>query len=186
MLKRAAPLLLALLPACSGVDSSSEAVPSDTAAPREVAVAPGDPWVVTTGGIGALHAGMTTAEAGTALGAPLPAVASGECEMMRVPGAPGEVYLMVVADTVVRFDVRDSTIATAAGARLGDSEARVRGLYPASVRSEPHKYTSGRYLIVTAPDDTLRRLVFETDSAGAVTTFRSGRVPEVEWVEGCS
>jgi hypothetical protein len=186
MMTRVPTLPLALLlAACSGPEAAPGSAATDliSTAPQ---TAPQSSWAVTAEGIGALRAGMTTREASAALGAPLPAVTSAECEMMPLPGAPGEAYLMVVADTVVRFDVRDSRFATAAGARVGDSEARIEGLYPGGVRVQPHKYTSGRYLVVPAPGDTTRRLVFETDSARTVTTFRSGRIPEVEWVEGCS
>jgi hypothetical protein len=40
-------------------------------------------------------------------------------------------------------------------------------------------------MVVVPPEDTTHRIVFETDGQN-VTLFRSGRMPEVEWVEGCS
>ncbi len=60
-------------------------------------------------------------------------------------------------------------------------------LYPGQVSISPHKYVDGHYLIVTpsAPADSTYRLVFETDGK-LVTRFRSGKMPEVTWVEGCS
>ena len=99
---------------------------------------------------------------------------------------PG-VGLMVVDGRVVRADVDSAAPATDRGARVGDTEARVRELHGA-VRSMPHKYGNGKYLVALplAPADTLHRLVFETDSAGTVTTMRGGLYPQVEWVEGCS
>jgi hypothetical protein len=57
----------------------------------------------------------------------------------------------------------------------------VRELHTGVVES-PHKYTDGHYLTL-APDGA-HRLVFETDG-GHVTRYRGGRMPEVEWVEGC-
>ena len=40
-------------------------------------------------------------------------------------------------------------------------DERVEELYEGRVRVLPHKYTEGRYLVVPAEADTLRRLVFE-------------------------
>ena len=94
---------------------------------------------------------------------------------------------MLVGDTLARVDVfRSSTTRTAAGAGLGDSAARIDSLYSGRVRTQPHKYTTGKYLIVPSAADTTFRLVFETDEEGRVTRYRSGRLPEVEWVEACS
>ena len=94
-------------------------------------------------------------------------------------------FIMLVRDTVARIDVRDNTLATDAGARVGDAESRVRELYRGRVKTEPHKYVQGgHYLIVTSPTDTMHQIVFETDGT-RVTTYRVGRTPEVRWVEGC-
>jgi hypothetical protein len=94
---------------------------------------------------------------------------------------------MIVGGRLVRIDVRDSTVATSQGARIGDSESTVGRLYGSErVMSTPHAYTDGHYLTV-APrgvgDD--RRLVFETDGR-TVTEYRAGLLPMVGWVEGCS
>jgi hypothetical protein len=59
--------------------------------------------------------------------------------------------------------------------------------YPGHVTATSHKYVpGGQYLMVRpgSPADSALRIVFETDS-GHVTRFRSGRMPEVEWVERC-
>ena len=87
----------------------------------------------------------------------------------------------------LRIDGRDSTVATREGARVGDSEARIKSLYGSAVRVEPHKYTgpTGHYLTVTPANDTRHLIVFETDGE-RVTMFRVGRKPEVSYVEGCS
>jgi hypothetical protein len=93
-----------------------------------------------------------------------------------------DLLVMFVDGAAVRVDVIGASIATEAGARVGDSEARIRQLYPA-VRVEPHKYTDGHYLVVDSTPRT--RFVFETDGM-RVTRFRSGLVPQVDWVEGCA
>lgn len=60
-------------------------------------------------------------------------------------------------------------------------------LYPGQVTVQPHAYTDGHYLVVTPPAaaDSSFRIVFETDGQ-KVLRYRSGLVPAVEYVEGCS
>lgn len=93
---------------------------------------------------------------------------------------------MIEGLRVVRVDVTSVGIATTEGARVGDSEARIRNLYGARVSESPHKYTNGKYLTVTplAPTDSAFRLIFEIGD-GHVTRYRSGKRPQVEYVEGC-
>jgi hypothetical protein len=129
---------------------------------------------------------MSLDDAGAALGAQLPEPGNRECDHVRPPQMSG-VLLMAVGGQIARVEVTDSTIATEAGARVGDTEARINQLYPGRVQTGPHKYTDGHYLVVrrNAGADTVHRIVFETDGQ-RVTRYRSGRMPEVEWVEGCS
>jgi hypothetical protein len=141
-------------------------------------------WVVTAGGAGPVRVGGDA----SALGARVSVEGAGgtveTCQYVRPPGAPPGVGVMVVDGRVARVDVDSGRVATAEGVRVGDPEARVRSLYAGRVREQPHKYTRGRYLVVTpagAPDG---RIVFETDGS-AVTRYRAGRIPEVEWVERC-
>lgn len=136
-------------------------------------------------GVSPLRIGMTGAEARKALGMPASSAKPGECSYLDTKGR-SHAFVMLVRDTVVRLDVRDSSLATDAGVRVGDAESRVQELYKGRVKSEPHKYVSGgHYLIVPSPSDSTRQLVFETDGK-RVTTWRVGRLPEVRWVEGCS
>jgi hypothetical protein len=141
---------------------------------------------VSFNGIGQLRVGMTAAQARAALGVPASSSASpNECRYLDTKGR-SRVYVMLVRDTVARLDVRDSTLATQAGARIGDPESRVLELYRGRVTTEPHKYVQGgHYLIVASPASSTRQLVFETDGK-RVTSYRVGRLPEVRWVEGCS
>ena len=137
--------------------------------------------------MGPLVAGMSMEEARAALGSELTAPADSQCAYVTSKDGPAAMRIMIVNGRVARVEVHDSTVATAAGARVGDSEARVESLYAGRVEVTPHKYTDGHYLTVTpaTPADSQFRLVFETDS-GRVTTYRSGLLPMVEWVEGCS
>lgn len=130
---------------------------------------------------------MSVAEARATLGGQLPEPKSRECDHVRPPVGPGGVLIMTVGGQVARVEVSDTTVSTSAGARVGDSEARINALYPGRVQTTPHKYIDGHYLIVRGGPgaDSIYRLVFETDGQ-RVTRYRGGRMPEVEWVEGCS
>jgi hypothetical protein len=145
---------------------------------------------VTLYGIGPIRAGMSVAEASAALGSrlELPAgVDVTECEYLRWPGGPTGVSIMVEQLRIARVDERSGTVATEEGAKVGDPADRIRDLYAGRVTASPHKYTAGEYLTVVPalPADREFRLVFETE-AGRVTRYRSGKLPSVEYVEGCS
>jgi hypothetical protein len=143
-------------------------------------------WTLGPDGGHGLRIGMTAAAARQVIGAPATsALGPNSCEVVGVPGRPGGVFVMFVNDSLVRIDVRNQNAMTTEGTRVGDTEARVRALYPA-VKSTPHKYTgpAGHYLTVT-PGDTSRRIVFETDGQ-RVTVWRVGKRPAVEFVEGCA
>jgi hypothetical protein len=147
---------------------------------------------LTLRGIGAVQIGMTVAEAAKAAGQPLtrgkPAP-GGNCSTVTPTASIAGVNFMVIGDRIARIDVRKSSpITTLSGAKIGDSEARIKQLYPGQISVTPHKYRpEGRYLTYTPKDakDSSYRLIFETDGK-QVTDFRSGRLPEVTWVEGCS
>jgi hypothetical protein len=191
--------LVLLSSACSGpnkssvtTDSAQRAAAVDSTA-RPIVEANKSPWSITETGYGPLRAGMTLAEARTALGTSrvLAAPRDPQCDHVTLDGKSGAesgLLLMIVEGRVARVELRDSSAATAAGARIGDSETRVKALYPGRVRVLPHKYTDGHYLIVPRGSgaDSLYRLVFETDATGRVTLLRGGHYPEVEWVEGCA
>ena len=150
------------------------------------------PWTVTEFGIGPLRAGMTIPEAAMIVGGSFAAPAGGAqtCGYAVWREAPSGVLVMLDEGLVARVDVtRDSRVATSRGARIGDTEARIKELYKGRVAVTPHEYTDGHYLTVTPPpgsgEDRNYRLVFETDGS-RVLRYRGGKLPQVGWVESCS
>jgi hypothetical protein len=201
--------LLVLSTACGGggdddavaSDTTAAATPSTVAADSPLAPASTDSpaeqdttWALRHDGIGPLRVGMTAAEAEAALGsfrliafnpgAPADSMACGYAESDRLPAG---VKVMMEGARVVRLDVVSGDVATAGGARIGDTEARVQQLYPGRVTVGPHKYTDGHYLTVRPAEapDTTHLIVFETDGQ-KVLRYRGGRKPQVEWVESCA
>jgi hypothetical protein len=151
--------------------------------------APAPAWTVTERGIGNLRAGMTVAEARAAVPAftVAPSRDSTACTYAKTNGLPPGVMVMVEGGKVMRVEVRRGATATSTGARIGDSEDKIKTLYPGQVSVSPHKYTTGgHYLTVVPPSsaDAGYRIIFETDGK-RVVNYRAGLKPQVEYVEGC-
>ena len=132
---------------------------------------------------------MTPAQAEAVLGHKLKALGEGEgnCSYVAPVGAHAGLAFMVIDGAIARLDVQETTaIATDTGAKVGDSEQHVLGLYKDRTRVEEHQYLGpeGHYVLVLGADGKAQ-IVFETDG-GKVVSYRAGRQPEVEWVEGCS
>ena len=117
-----------------------------------------------------------------------PSVDTG-CSYLKSTKLPEHLGLMLDNRRLVRIDVDARGAArTASGARVGDTEERIKGLYPGRIRVERHHYDpNGHYLIYTPADEQDRHyeIVFETDGK-RVTSFRAGRSSATALVEGCS
>lgn len=167
--------------------SDAESVSAAPAPAASISPPAQESWTVTPAGAGDVRVGMSAAELGPRSIPRVDAALLAEgCNYLRLTGAPDSLAFMVEGGELVRIDVRGGATATAEGARIGDSEERIRSLYP-TVRRQPHKYTDGAYLVALpdAPGDSLHRYVFEIDGE-SVTQYRAGIFPQVEWVEGCS
>lgn len=146
-------------------------------------------------GIAGVRVGMTVAEASKASGTKLVfsggAPVNSSCDYVRPQGVPKGISFMVTNGRIARVDVYENkSITTLSGAKIGDTEARIKALYPGQIKVTPHKYTGymgGHYLTFVPKDksDLGYRVVFETDGK-RVVNFRAGKLPEVEYVEGCS
>jgi hypothetical protein len=141
-------------------------------------------------GYGPLRIGMAVDQASRALGVALEPAAppennDGDCYFVYPVGSAKDVGFMITGGTVARIDVHAPGILTAAGVGVGSTEAEVKAAYGAGLQIVGHKYTwmeGGHYLI--AEPSPAGKLVFETDGT-KVITYRAGRMPEVEYVEGC-
>ena len=150
---------------------------------------PATGWVVTPHGIANLRVGMTVAEAQAAYPTfkAAPSADGGSCTYATLDGWPAGIGVMIDAGKVVRVEIRRGNFATSTGARIGDTEEKIKSLYPGQVTVSPHKYTDGHYLTVapTAEADSANRIIFETDGRNVVN-YRAGVRPQVAYVEGCS
>ena len=144
-------------------------------------------WTVTENGIGNLRVGMTAAEAKAVVPAfsVAPSRDSTACTYSRTDGLPPGTMVMLEGGKIVRVEVRRGAIATSTGARVGDSEDKIKTLYPGQVSVTPHKYTQGGHYLTVTPPTSADRIIFETDGK-KVVNYRAGQRPQVEYVEGCS
>ncbi|MDB4917994.1 MAG: hypothetical protein JWM95_5638 [Gemmatimonadetes bacterium] len=184
----------------AGCATPREAPPADSMRAQAPAAAPSTissastpavatPMTVTEHGLGALRAGMTVGEANAVLNGALSVVASRDsmgCNYATWKGAPEGVSIMTDGGRIARVEVRSGTMQTSDGARIGDTEERIKALYAGRIMVQPSKYSSGHYLVVTptVPADSAFRIVFETEK-NVVTKYRAGTRPQVEYVEGC-
>ena len=110
------------------------------------------------------------------------------CGFARPEGGP-DIASMVVDGNIQRIDVGpEGSVATEAGVRIGDSEAKVHRIYGEHLEVEGHPYAEdGRYLIYQSaePSQEGLLLIFDTDGA-MVTSFRAGGGSAVEAPEGCA
>jgi len=141
-------------------------------------------------GIGPVRVGMTVSQAAKAAGTRLVGDSpNNSCYYVSPQGERKHIGFMVSGDRIARVDIyKGSKITTVKGAKIGDTEARIKSLYPGQIQVTPHKYVTGGHYLTFVPKDRSDRnyrVVFETDGQ-RVTQFRSGKLPEVEYVEGCS
>ncbi|QMS88323.1 hypothetical protein HUN01_12220 [Nostoc edaphicum CCNP1411] len=141
-------------------------------------------------GIGTVKVGMTVTQAAKAAGTKLVGdPPNNNCYYVKPQNEPKNLSFMVTQGRISRVDIRQNTqITTLKGAKIGDTEAQIKSLYPGQIEVTPHKYVQeGHYLTFIPKDRTDRnyRVVFETDGK-LVTQLRAGKLPEVEYVEGCS
>ncbi len=143
--------------------------------------------VVTYNSFGGVKIGMTVSKASKAFGTRLVRDAGYEGGCYYVSPSRGfkGVSFMVNDGSIARIDIDGKGYATDKGAKVGDTEARIKSLYKGMVKVSEHPYLdSGHYLEVKF-DGGNYSIIFETDGK-RVTRFRAGRSEEVGYIEGCS
>jgi len=145
-------------------------------------------YVVSYNGFGPVKIGMSLPQAAKVLGVRVTRDAGyegNECYYASPKRGFKEVAFMMSGQRIVRVDIDSKEYATDRGARVGDTEAKIKRLYKGKVKVSQHPYVDyGHYLEVEFEDGRYS-LIFETDGK-RVTRFRAGRSPEVGYIEGCS
>ena len=147
-------------------------------------------------GIGPIKVGMTVDEASQSAGIKLIRSGSGgrdeyQCSYVAPKGELKDIAFMVTKGRIARVEIRDKRITTIRGARIGDTLDRIISLYPGQIQIIKAPLTSrpegnSKHLTFVPKDaaDKNYRIIFET-TFDRVREFRSGKLPEVEFLEGC-
>lgn len=144
---------------------------------------------VSTVGLDEVRFGMTISQAEEAARVCL--VAEGEavraCHYVRPVGGPDGVGFMVTEGTIERVDIIAEGLTTRSGAGIGTTEQQILELFGAKIETRPNPLGVGNWLlfIPTDTDDQQFRVIWEVDEAGETSAFRAGRLPQVEWANGC-
>ena len=143
---------------------------------------------VSTVGIDALTFGMTLNQARSALSAefsPVSEPVDAVCDTYFPTGGPAGVILTVTQGTVERVDITNDSITTRSGAGVGVSEQGLADLFGDRLTTTARP-GGGNTITFTPADasDAEFRVIFETDGS-VVTSFRSGRLPQVTLLEPC-
>ena len=112
-------------------------------------------------------------------------VDASDCYYLQPKSNQDGLSIMIIDDTVVRFEVDDqnSKILTEKNIGIGATKQAVLNAYPnASIRPHPYLGQSGEYIEVALASGS--GLVFETEF-DVVARYRLGRYPEVLYIEGC-
>jgi len=144
---------------------------------------------VSTLGLGPVFMGDTLEVVTEKIGVALdPDEAGNEvCRYYAAPGGPPGVAFMISFGRVSRIDISDpSTITTRSGAGIGSTKDEIVALFGQRIVVSPHPDTDGEYLtFVPADEGSNLRVVFETNTEGVVTQYRTGQLPEVDYTPGC-
>jgi outer membrane protein assembly factor BamE (lipoprotein component of BamABCDE complex) len=144
-------------------------------------------YVISYNSFGPVKVGMTVAQGSKALGIPLVREewSDGEtCYYVSPKRGFKDVSFMVTNGRISRVDISARGFTTDRGAKIGDSEARIKRLYKGMVKVRQHPYVDGHYLMIYMKGGKFS-IFFETDGK-RVTSFRAGKSREVGYIEGCS
>lgn len=142
--------------------------------------------IVTHNSFGKVKIGMTISDASKTLGTELARGNGYEdgCYYVEPKQRYKGVLFMVTNGTIARIDIKNKEYATDKGAKIGDTEAKIKQLYK-GIEVFPQKYDEKKHDMEVYSDDKQFLIIFETDG-NRVTGFRVGKAEEAAYVEGCS
>jgi len=151
-------------------------------------------WQLSEDGLGPIKIGMTVAQAEKAaqqklaleplggLGVPV----TEACRFAKFKTGPKDISLMLNNRKIVRIDVKNPEIKTTQGAHLGSTTQEIKKLYKGQTTVQPNKYVATQETVTVTPKEkTNSRLIFFGNDKNIIDMISAGRLPEVEYVEGC-
>jgi hypothetical protein len=160
--------------------------PDNTARPRRSSPSVSYSDRVTFDGVGRLKVGLTPWEALKGLDELVLGDDGAECAMVTLQSAECGLSVMLRSGRIARVDVDQGSYRTAEGIGIGSSEADLRRVYGAKLKSEPNHYIeSGQDLRIEASVNGQRRAILFVVVNGKVESFRAGDANPVGWIEHC-
>ena len=101
------------------------------------------------------------------------------CYYLELPG----IAFMIYQGTLERIDIWGPDIATDDGAKIGLTATAIETIYP-DIHHKPNFYTHPIQDLIW-DIDSQTKIIFEQDEAGVISRFRIGKMPAIEFVEGC-
>ncbi len=95
----------------------------------------------------------------------------------------GKTYGLFTGKRLRRIYVNTPRFATSKGVRVGSSERRLLAAYPGRLKRQPQHYSPEEDELVWRSD---RRKIIFTMNDEKVAGISTGRIPEIDLVEGCS
>lgn len=179
-------------PAADPVETVDPAPGADAPAAGELAAVKNDPAVFNFEGFGPAKFGANEEQVRMAWGRPLEAGTPADgatCYQLRMEPMPENgkgILFMLEEGKFVRYDVDVPMHVAPGDLTTGMRADQVEAAFPGRVESQPHKYVEGaRNLVVSPENGGDARLVFETDAAGTIVSWRIGVPPQIHYVEGC-
>ncbi len=143
-------------------------------------------------GLGSVKINMTVAEASGVAGTPIVPFKPNPnpvCSYYKPANGPEGVTFMVTSGRIATVEIETNKIVTNYGAKIGDSESLIKSLYPAGQIQTARLANSeqGKSWIVQPSSFAEKnlRLVFASTNGKTVTRMIAGKVPEVNYIEGC-
>ena len=184
-------------PTLVAVTTTSSTVPAATIPPKPIGTLPPISNLgvatldaassVSTVGIDQIMFGMTVHDAQVAAGSRFtPVTPIGNCYLVTPDDGQAGLTFWVVAGTVERVDVDTRTITTRSGAGIGDTEDRIREMWPERIHTTLLPDGSGNLLAYVPKDvaDATYRVMFLSNGV-QITRLWAGRLPWAEELGGC-
>ena len=145
-------------------------------------------FVVSFDRFGSVKIGMTASQAAKVLGVRVTRDAGyegGTCYYTSPKRRFKDIAFMMDGQRIARIDINSKEYATDKGAKIGDTEAKIKRIYKGMYKIYQSKYVDDAHDIEVEMKGGKYSIIFETDGK-RVVSYRVGRTEQVGYVEGCS
>ncbi len=145
-------------------------------------------FIVSFDRFGSVKIGMTASQAAKVLGVRVTRDAGyegGNCYYTSPKSGFKDIAFMMSGRRIARIDINSKEYATDKGAKIGDTEARIKRLYKGMYKVYQNKYVDYAHDIEVEMKGGKFSIIFETDGK-RVVSYRVGKPEQVGYVEGCS